>query len=394
MEKENQLWSRWQVRIWVVLSAYRLLAFAIAAVVIFAFPATFHSVIPPLILVISIGIYSLLKALQPLRWYQRDIPSLSALGIDIAVCLFLIMSTGGFYSPFLLYSLAPVLTAAVFLDSKVTFGIAGLSIAYVIGSHLYNPFFSTQFSFDELSYFFVYLIAASMAAVLPYLTNVNLRQRLQAQDILRERQRLAREIHDGIAQTLSALSWQAQLLHRRLAEMGIDLDEARQLEKLAEKAHQDTRESLALLHNYNGNSSPHLQQYLERLKQDANFDFHLDISSGELGIDSSVERELLCICQEALTNIRRHSEAHNVSVKLSPVNNHLEVSIADDGCGFDALAYYRDGCSTKGQGLAVMKERAESIGGRFTVLSLPGQGTEVQVDVPLTPHRGSLWPKR
>jgi signal transduction histidine kinase len=396
MEKQNQLWRRWQSRIWVVLSAYRLLAFAIAAVVIFAFPATFHSVIPPLILVISIGIYSLLKALQPLRWYQRDIPSLSALGIDIAVCLFLIMSTGGFYSPFLLYSLAPVLTAAVFLDSKVTFGIAGLSIAYVIGSHLYNPFFSTQFSFDELSYFFVYLIAASMAAVLPYLTNVNLRQRLQAQDILRERQRLAREIHDGIAQTLSALSWQAQLLHRRLTQMGIDLDEARQLEKLAEKAHQDTRESLELLHNYNGNgnSPPHLQQYLERLKQDANFDFHLEMPNEELGVDSSVERELLCICQEALTNIRKHSGAHNVSVKLSPVNHHLEVSIADDGCGFDALAHYRDGCSTKGQGLAVMKERAESIGGRFTVLSLPGQGTEVQVDVPLTPQRSSLWLKR
>mgnify|MGYP003681910465 CR=1 FL=1 len=176
----------------------------------------------------------------------------------------------------------------------------------------------------------------------------------------------------------------------------MDLDEVGQLEKLAEEAHQDTRESLDLLHNYNGdgNFSPHLQQYLKHLKEDANINLHLVMPTDELGFDSLVELELLRICQEALTNIRKHSGAHNVSVKLKPVNHHLEVSIADDGCGFDAIAYYRDGGQAKGHGLTVMKERADSIGGQFTVLSLPGQGTEVQVEVPLTPHRGRLWPKR
>jgi signal transduction histidine kinase len=390
-KKGDQSRSRWQGYIWVALSAYRLLAFAIAAVIIFAFPSVFHSVLPPLILVACIGIYSLLKALQPLRWYQGNILGLSLLGIDIAVCIFLIVSTGGFYSPFLLYTLAPVLTAAVFLDRKVTFSIAGLSIAYVVAGHLCSPFSAAQFSLDELSsLFFVYLAAVCLAAMLPYLTNVNLRQRLQLQDILQERQRLSREIHDGIAQTLCALRWQAQLLHRRLTEMGIDMDDVRQLEKLAEKAHQETRESLELLRNYNGNSNffPHLQQYLERLKQDANLNFQLDIPPGELGMDSLAELELLRICQEALTNIKKHSGACNVCVTLKPVNNHLELSIADDGCGFDAIAYYRESRQAEGHGLAIMKERADSIGGKFTVLSLPGQGTQVQVEVPLNSHRG------
>ena len=391
-KKGNQPRSRWQWYIWLALSGYRLLAFAIAAIVMFTLPSVFQvSVLPPHILVTCVGIYSLFKALQPLRWYQGGILSLSALGIDIAICIFLVMSTGGLYSPFLLYTLAPVLIAAISLDNKVTFGIAGLSVAYVIGIQLYNPFFPTQFSFSELGYFLVYLAAICLASVLPYLTNINLRQRLQAQDILQERQRLSREIHDGIAQTLCGLRWQVQLLHQRLTEMGIDLDEVKELEKLTERAHQDTRESLELLHNYNsdGDFYSHLKEYVEHLKQDTKIDFQLDIQAAELDMPSLVELQLLRICQEALTNIKRHSAARNVSIKLKPVNKHLEMSIADDGYGFDGVAYH-DKRQVRGYGLTIMKERADSIGGQFKVLSVPGKGTEIQVEVPLTPHKGSL----
>ena len=179
--------------------------------------------------------------------------------------------------------------------------------------------------------------------------------------------------------------------------MGIDLGEVEELVRLTEKAHQDTRESLELLRNYtgNGNFLPHLKDYLKQLSQDTDIDFHLDIETGELRLQPVVELELLRICQEALTNIRKHSTGvHKVQVKVCPINGHLEVNIADDGCGFDALAYYRDGIEAKGHGLAVMQERAESIGGRFRVLSMPGKGTEVQVEVPTNPQRSKLlWLK-
>jgi len=72
----------------------------------------------------------------------------------------------------------------------------------------------------------------------------------QYEDIIQERQRLSREIHDGVAQTLSALRWQAQLLTRRLRAMGIELEEIKQLEVLTEKARMDTRESIELLRSY------------------------------------------------------------------------------------------------------------------------------------------------
>jgi len=356
------------------------------------FPTAYYSLIPPLYLIIGVGIYTLLKTLRPFRWQERGVIAFSLLGVDLAVCIFLVVSTAGLYSPFLLYTLAPVLTAALFLDRKVTFSITALSGAYVIGAHLANPFFTTQLLLPELSYFLAYIIAVSLAAALPYLINANLRQRLQYEEILQERQRLSREIHDGTAQSLSALRWQAQLLSRRLKAMGIELDEVRQLEILAERARQDTRESIELLRDYTGGGFlPHLKSYLKQLSRDSNLTFHLDTEEDELRLEAPAELELLHICQEALTNVKKHASAHNVEVKVKEVDNHLEISVADDGRGFDALAYYQGGMPTGGHGLAVMRERAESIGGKLRVLSMPGKGTEVQVEVPANQQTGR-WP--
>jgi len=387
------LQSRWQGYIGVLPASYRALAFAIGAAQIFLFPAAYYSVIPAIFLVTGVGIYTLVKALYPLRWYAGDILSHSVLGADIAICIFLVLSTGGLHSPFLPYSLAPVLTAALVADRKLTLGIAALFLAGVGFSHLAIPL-TLPFAMGP---FFLYAMAVSLTAILPYLINANLRQRLHYQDVLRERQRLSHEIHDGSAQTLAGLRWQAQLIRRRLAERGIELDEVRQLESLAEKAHRDTRESLELLRAYTGNGSllPYLQEYLKHLSQDSGIDFRLDIEVDELHLGAPVELELLRICQEAVTNARKHAQAHYVEVKVKLVSNHLEVSIADDGCGFDAVAYYHDGVEAKGHGLAVMRERAESIGGRFRIISMPGKGTEVQVEVPANPRRGRLlWLNR
>ena len=390
--RREQIPGKWQNYAAVAPSAYRLLAFAVATAYIFVFPSAHHWVIPPVILLPGVGIYTLVKVLHPFRWYDRSIFRFSLLGTDIAVCIFLVISTGGLYSSFLLYTLSPLVTAALFLDRKATFSIAGLSGVYVIGSHVGNPFFPAPLALPELSYFLFYMTAVWLTAALPYLINVNLRQQLQSQAILQERKRLSREIHDGTAQTVSALHWRVQLLRRRLAEMDIDLNEVGELERLAERARQDIRDSLELLRNYTGNGSilSHLKDYLEHFKKETNIDFVLDAEATELHLEALVELELLRICQEALTNIRKHSGAHNVQINIKSVDGHYRVNISDDGRGFDAIAYYRDEAHVNGHGLAVMRERTESIGGKFRVLSLPGQGTEVQVEVPANPPRGSL----
>jgi signal transduction histidine kinase len=179
--------------------------------------------------------------------------------------------------------------------------------------------------------------------------------------------------------------------------MGVDLDEVSEVEKLADKACQDTRESLELLHNnrQDGSLVSCLRDYLERYRKNSGVDFRLDVPASEVRLEAQVEFELSRIYREALTNISKHSGAHNVHVKVEAVNNHFEVCVADDGCGFDALAHYHDGVQARGHGLAVMRERAESIGGKFRVLSMPGLGTEIQVEVPLNRNGIKLlWVKR
>lgn len=386
---ENNTLGKWQRRVVFASSTYRLLAFGIATVQIFLFPSPYYSGISPVVLATGVGIYTLARALYPLHG-QRSSISYGVLTGDLMICAFLVASTGGFYSPFLLYSLAPVVTAALLSNSKVTFAVAGLSAAYVLGSHLGNLFPLAQLSFLELSHFFlVYLMAICLAAVLPYLTNINLRQRLQTDDILRERQRLSREIHDGTVQTISVMCWQVELLSRRLAQIGVGLDEARQLAKLAERAQRDARESLEFLRTYTGDDShlAYLKDCLRHLKRDTNINYRLDVGPGEYHLEAPVDLELVRICQEALSNIRRHSAARNVRARVRVVNNHLQVVIADDGRGFDVLAYSGNRADAEGYGLDVMRERAESVGGTFRVWSRPGRGTEVQVEVPVNSRR-------
>ncbi len=377
--------SRWQsARVGAVIHGYSSMAFLVGAAQLIVFRSFHYSIVPPVILVSLLGLYTLGKMFFPSRWYTVSKAGHSLLTLDILVCIFLVLSTGGLYSPFLLYSLAPVLTSALFLQGKVTFIIAGITALQVIGSHAANPFFPTQLSVPEMSYFTVFVIALTLAAILPYMSNANIRHKDRAEGIIEERHRLSREIHDSTAQTISALRWHVQLLRRSLEKTGIPLDEITEVENLVEKANRDTRESLVLLRNGDGNGTflSRLNGFLEQFKADTGLDFQLNAPASTPHLEALVELELLRICQEALMNIRRHAGAHLVQVNVRPSGGSLRVDVIDDGCGFDMTASHQHNASSRGHGLDVMRERAESIGGKFRVTSVPGRGTEVHVEMP------------
>lgn len=392
----RQMLSRWQNYINRIPSIFRIVAFSVAAAQVLIYPDSYQSLIPANVLLLAVGAYTMLRVFYPLSWYSADRLSRTVLGADASICVFLIMSTGGVHSALMPYCLAPVLTAALLADRKPTLIIAGTCIGGVVASHTITNPLSTPMMPVEPSVLFLYIAVVILTATLPYLLNVNLRQRLEFQAVIKERQRLSREIHDGAAQFVSGIRWQVQLLRRRLMELGIDLEECERLERQVEEFHKDTRESLELLRTYTGDGAflPNIKAYLKHLKEENNMDFDLAVDTGGLSLKSPVELQLLRVCQEALTNIRKHSQAKRVQLKVAPINGHLKVTITDDGCGFDAVTYYHDGTRAKGHGLAVMEERANAVGGRFRVLSMRGRGTEVQVEVPAISPRGRwLWGK-
>jgi two-component system sensor histidine kinase DegS len=98
------------------------------------------------------------------------------------------------------------------------------------------------------------------------------------------------------------------------------------------------------------------------------------------GINPAVETQLLRIVQEALSNIRKHARAKTCRVAFAISEPLLEVTITDDGCGFDIEAAATHG---EGYGLRSMRERTEAVGGSLRVTSQPGKGTTVNVSMPV-----------
>lgn len=378
---------------------YRLLALGIAIVQIsLNNPAEPYFPIPTTTIIILASVYTLLIilfALKPLR--QRHGLGYIYISVDILACISLVFLTGGISSPFLLYTLSPILTAALFLRGSITIVIATLSLVYVISSHLANPFFPTQLLLPELSYFTVYIIAVALTAVLPYMININLRQRLHSESIINERQRLSRELHDGVVQTLTMLRWRIQLFKNRFITSLTDFEELNQLEKLVEKARYDASEALDLLHHttYKGRFMSDLRESLEGLRNANGINIKIKNDCKDIPLDNMAKTEILRICQEALANIRRHSDAKNVCINIGTKNNRFLLSITDDGHGFDPTANNKDNLSSNGYGLTVMQERAELLNGKLQVVSAPGQGTVVQVEIPLKFDGGRvLWQKK
>jgi len=180
---------------------------------------------------------------------------------------------------------------------------------------------------------------------------------------------------------------QAQAARDRLAQdqvVAADADLA-QLVAVAQDAQADVREYILGARTPAAAELgflPALQQYLERFSRHYGLQAELIAPpdwSDEV-LEPTVQAQLLRIIQEALTNARKHANAKCVQVCVQPAPRHLQVTIQDDGVGFDPAQL----ASAEGQkyGLGLMRGRAQEVGGGVEIRSAPGAGTKVLVTVP------------
>jgi signal transduction histidine kinase len=205
---------------------------------------------------------------------------------------------------------------------------------------------------------------------------------------LQERERLARELHDGAGQMFGYVSLQAQAINKLLGDGHLAAAEGQlaRLADVASAAHTDLRESILSLKAGAGPSPGFLaalRQYLAAYQN--NYGIAVDLSvDGTLGDDDfapDTTAQLLRVITEALTNARRHGQASHVAVSLARVESMAHVTIADDGRGFDT-GEHGNGAGDH-FGLAFMRERMAQVGGSLDIDSRPGAGTCVTLDVPL-----------
>ncbi len=367
----------------IVLSSARAFALILAAVQIRLFPSgaaypTPTPIFPGEPVLLVAGLYTFLKLLEPAKWRLKAPASIALLGIDVFMAASLFIVSGGIHSPFLLYTLAPVLSAALRLPARTTFFVASFTASYVLAVFITFAGDSFVQSISAMNDFPFYLTALVSAAVLPYLVNVYSRQRFQSSAILKERLRLAHEIHDGLCQGIYAMRWQLQRLQRDIENSQPLAATVQHMEKMLNEMEREARGSMELLSSFKIDR-PFLLQIEERLRQlesDTGIKCRLETELPEPRLDRLVAAEAVHVCQEALQNAMKHSGARSIALKLGAPKGYLQITVADDGCGFDATR------QTKWRGLMVMKERAESVGGRLRVTSAPGFGTRVQLEVP------------
>jgi signal transduction histidine kinase len=212
--------------------------------------------------------------------------------------------------------------------------------------------------------------------------NARLLERSRELNIVEERNRLARELHDSVSQKLFGIVLTAEaattLLGRDTAAAG------EQVARLGELAHEALTELRELIFELRPASleqeglAATLRKQVEMLRRLHGRDIELRIA-GAARPAPDVEGEVLRIAQEALNNALHHANAERIELRYESRDHRLMVTVADDGAGFDPAA---PGVRSRRLGLTSMEERARALGGALAVVSRPGEGTTVTLEVP------------
>ncbi|MFZ5863110.1 MAG: sensor histidine kinase [Nitrospirota bacterium] len=205
--------------------------------------------------------------------------------------------------------------------------------------------------------------------------------------VAEERRVIAGELHDGVAQSVAALSVQAATVHSLLARgavAGARRELAAMREVIADADH-DVRRMLAELRTvpaaYHGSFAGALDEQIAAFGRRTGLRVELTGKARLAALSAGQQAEVFRIIREALANVRKHAGARRVRIACERDNGRCVVRITDDGVGFDPAAMSEsDGRSV---GTSMLRERAAKARGRLTIESRPGRGTTVSVSVPV-----------
>ncbi|KDA06128.1 histidine kinase [Microbacterium sp. CH12i] len=200
-----------------------------------------------------------------------------------------------------------------------------------------------------------------------------------------ERTRLARDLHDTIAQELSSM-----VLFARSGEP----ERMPQIESLAQHSLTDLRRIVAALApaELEGSAlAAAIERMLDTLRADTHVEVELQVDPALPALPTPVEVVFLRVAQSALANVRQHAHAHTVTVALTLEGAVAKLSVTDDGVGFSEGDSHRTASSTS-YGLSAMRSRLREFGGELLVRTAPGNGTTLSASVPVTPRMSAGTP--
>ena len=252
----------------------------------------------------------------------------------------------------------------------------GASLSFVLRPY----FFQTMW--------FLFLCAAALVATGWAVYRLRLKQlKREFEAVLTERNRIARELHDSLAQGFTSVSMQLEATSAKLLtapDSARDhLNQARLLVRGSLAEARRTVRDLRSEHLEGADLGMALKKVAHQLMSGT--DTKIDVrSNGQLsGLSDQVEGALLRVGQEALTNAIKYARASQIDVNINRSGGKLELTITDNGCGFDPQSGIKSS-NGGGFGLPGMKERIAQIGGRLLIESSVGKGTSIFASVPVS----------
>jgi signal transduction histidine kinase len=340
------------------------------------------------------------RAIGP-NWGPRD--DLIGLGlVDVAAVLAVLYFSGGWSTPYYHYVVSSLLVPAFLLDwRRATALLMGFFAAYfavisTAGEGTDGPWLRE----DVSSLAGILITPLLVVVVLQYLSaltrrlseqrerarralaeNIRLQKEHEELAAQEERSRIAREIHDGIAQSIYMLTLNLE----KAAEVASgDQRLGNRLGKLVGLA----KETLLEVRHYIFDLKPLLsgdvgltstiQGQIREFSTVSGLPVQLKVEGQEVKVSPALGSSLYRIAQEALANVYRHAEASAIDVRLAFRADAVSLEVRDNGCGFSV-----NSASTGGRGLRNIHQRADELGGHLEIASAPGEGTAVRVTLPI-----------
>ena len=369
------------------LTAYRIIALAIAILISASSQHRDSAIISDAQLLLLAAVHvGLTLALAPRLERRSDLLNVAVIAVDIFVCAALLTLVHGWRGPLWLYSLSAVFWPAWKFSMRGAFVSVTVFDALILlmNNNRIGDAFSDGFGGDVVSrLLMIYLIAGAISLTSRSFATV---RRMAAES---ERNRIARDLHDGVGKTLGGISMEAVTLAHWIERDPAEASRrARYVARISEKAAIEVRDVIRGLRRTEATDAlfPVVRAIVDDWAQsNPSIRTRLQLNGSDAAVPVLIHGEVVRMLSELMRNVERHAGAAHAWVRVTLSSAGVTLAVRDDGVGFDARAL--DPWSGEGHfGLLGARERASMLAGRFRVISTPGAGTEVTIDLPLSPR--------
>jgi signal transduction histidine kinase len=327
----------------------------------------------------SVGNYLVIEH----RWLGKA-ATFSTLCVDVIVLVYMISYSGGLRSPVLPTQVVFTMFFAFLFPNPLAIvpPLLTLPVVAKIDTELPGRILELEDIFTLLWYsavnFIVVYVIVRMNEQEDRQHNevVALQKDIKKMAIEQERNRLSREIHDGLGASLSSLIIQSEYLHGLTSDEEIKT-EISELKEIAEESIDELRRSISML-QADFDLVPTLEDYCYTFAQRVGMEMDFSVNGKIPGLAGKQELAIFRVLQEALTNAGKHSQGNNIKVSLVSVSGVVRMVVEDDGKGFDYSGDLRGRF-----GLVNMQERARQFGGSVSIESQKDRGCKITFEMPI-----------